>query len=62
MVERINMVTPSWDLKGFIDDNVSIRGTEADGYPVVGGGDCLSHPLQEYWVVCAVGFTKTIKK
>lgn len=36
-VERINDVSPTWDLKGFIDDNEELWGKQEDGYSVLGG-------------------------
>ena len=41
LVERINQVEATWNIKGFIDDNKSIQGHTEDGYPVLGGTDYL---------------------
>ena len=62
LVERINSVTPMWNLKGFIDDNESIQGTLEDGYPVVGDCAYLNSLVQESWCVCAVGSAKIRRK
>lgn len=62
LVERINAVKQSWNLKGFIDDNVSLHGTLEGGYPVCGGTDYLIQQEGEVWVVCAVGAAKIRKK
>ncbi len=37
LVERINAVSGIWDLRGFIDDDASLWGTERDGYMALGG-------------------------
>ena len=62
MVERINQIKPTWDLKGFIDDDKTIHGTLQDAYPVVGDCDYLMNISHEVWVVCAVGSAKIRKK
>lgn len=62
LVERINKIEPTWNLKGFIDDNVATHGSVQDDYPVVGSCDYLKSITQEVWVVCAVGSAKTRKK
>lgn len=61
LVERINKVTPTWDLKGFIDDDEALWNTKADHYPVLGGCDYLIDQPAAY-CVCAVGASKTRKK
>ena len=62
LVERINKAKTTWNLKGFIDDNVSLHRTFENDYPVVGGCDYLKNMSQETWVVCAVAAAKTRKK
>lgn len=62
LVERINSLKPTWELKGFIDDNTFVHGTTQDDYLVVGGCDYLMNLSQKIWVVCAVGSAKTRKK
>ena len=34
--ERINAVSPEWNILGFIDDNIQIQGHMIDGYRVIG--------------------------
>lgn len=58
LVERINAVNLTWNIKGFIDDNPSILGSIEDGYPVVGDTDFLLKQTKDIWVVCAVGNAK----
>lgn len=60
LVERINEVEPTWNLVGFIDDTESKWGTNEDGYPVLGGCECLKK-LGDVYVVCAVGSGATRK-
>lgn len=60
LVERINEVEPTWDLKGFIDDNESLWETTEGGYPVFGGCEYLKS-LGEVYAVCAVGSAKIRK-
>jgi sugar O-acyltransferase (sialic acid O-acetyltransferase NeuD family) len=62
LVERINAVTPIWNLRGFIDDNDAVQGRTLNDYQVVGGCDYLLNIDQEVWVVCAVGSAQTRKK
>lgn len=61
LVERINQVEATWNIKGFIDDNKSIQGHTEDGYPVLGGTDYLLNQQKEIWVICAVGSAKVRK-
>lgn len=61
LVERINQIEATWDIKGFIDDNTSIQGHTEDGYPVVGGSDYLLKQQKEIWAICAVGSAKVRK-
>lgn len=61
LVERINEVSPVWNLKGFIDDNESVWGSKEDGYPVLGGCEYLKNTGDVY-VVCAVGSAKVRKQ
>ncbi len=54
LVERINDVSPEWNLKGFIDDNESLIGSKQDNYRVVGNCDYLKK-MNNVYAVCAVG-------
>lgn len=60
LVERINEVTPTWSIKGFIDDNESLWGTKEDAYDVVGGCEYLK-TLGDVYAVCAVGSARVRK-
>ena len=60
-VERINKVSPTWNLLGFMDDDDSIQGTEINGYKVLGKiGDIKKYPDAYY--VCAVGASRVREK
>ena len=61
LVERINRVTPTWNLRGFMDDNEAIHGTEINGYHVLGGTDAVGNYPDAYFV-CAVGASKIREK
>ena len=61
LVERINEADPTWNIKGFIDDNPSALGTLEGGYPVIGDSGFLLQRTVETWVVCAVGSAKARK-
>lgn len=58
LVERINLVKPTWDLLGFIDDNPQRHSGETDGYPVIGSCDYFTEEREKCWVICAVGAPK----
>lgn len=60
LVERINEVNPTWNIKGFIDDNESLWGGVEGEYPVLGGCEYLNS-LSNVYVVCAVGAAKIRK-
>lgn len=60
LVERINEIEPTWNIKGFIDDNESRWGTKENDYVVLGGCDYLK-TLGEVYAVCAVGAAKVRK-
>ncbi len=60
LVERINAVEPTWEIKGFIDDDSTLWETEEDGYKVIGGCDYLKS-LESVYVVCAIGSATTRK-
>lgn len=56
MVERINKVTPTYDLLGFVvDKQYYVPGKVINGYPVVGSGDWLVEHKDEVVCTCVVG-------
>lgn len=60
LVERINEVNPTWNLRGFIDDNESLWGSLEGEYLVLGGCEYLNS-LNNVYAVCAVGSAKIRK-
>lgn len=61
IVERINSIKPTWNLKGFIDDNEILWGSTEGEYHVFGGCEYLS-ALEDVYAVCAVGSSNVRKK
>lgn len=56
IVERINQVSPTWELLGFVSDHRSLRSRSVDGQPVLGSIDALAElpaaaavPESEWW-------------
>lgn len=64
LTERINTVTLTWNIKGFIDDNESLWGCKIDDYEVFGGCNWLKEVAlnEEIYVVCAIGNSAIRKK
>ncbi len=60
LVERINENNPTWDLVGFLDDDLSIQGKEINGYKVLGTVDTIPTYADAYFV-CAIGSSKIRK-
>lgn len=60
-VERINKVSPTWNLLGFMDDNESIQGNEINGYKVLGKTADIGEFPDAYFV-CAVGASRIREK
>lgn len=54
LIERINNIKETWNIKGFIDDNEKILNKVIDGYEVVGDCNYLSE-LNNVYAVCAIG-------
>lgn len=60
-VERLNKVTPTWNLLGFMDDADDIQGTKINGYPVLGKTDDIGNYPDACFVV-AIGASRTREK
>ena len=60
LVERINAVRPTWNLKGFIDDNEALWGRNEGKYKIYGGCEYLKS-LSSIYAVCAIGSAITRK-
>lgn len=54
LVERINKKAMTWNLLGFVDDDLSLTGKHFDGYEVLGSIDWLMMQTEEINVVCSV--------
>lgn len=61
LAERINEISPVWDIRGFLDDDETLQGTVQDGYPVLGGCSHLKEEKEEIYVVVAIGSGKVKK-
>lgn len=54
LVQRINQKSLTWNLIGFVDDDLHMQGMEVDGYPMLGNcEEALNHPQAAF--VCAIG-------
>jgi sugar O-acyltransferase (sialic acid O-acetyltransferase NeuD family) len=58
LVDRINLQSPTWNLLGFIDDDLSKRDTSFYGLPVIGDIEWLSNQPEDIHAVCCIGNTK----
>lgn len=61
LIERINSVSPEWNIIGFADDNQDLWGNVIDGYPVIGGVDEIENFPTAY-AVCCIANTRVRKK
>jgi len=60
-VERINKLSPTWNLQGFMDDDDSIQGKDINGYRVL-GKTCDVGEYPDTSFVVAVGASKVREK
>lgn len=60
LVERINRVSPTWRLLGFLDDTPELQGKALHGYPVLGKTEALPLYNTAYFV-CAIGSSRARK-
>lgn len=61
LVERVNKVSETWNLIGFLDDNKSLQGTDVNGYEVLGTTDDAGRFPDAYFV-CAIGAARIREK
>lgn len=47
-----NAVRPTWRVRGFVDDDPALRGTERSGLPILGGTEALAEMPSAAVVVC----------
>lgn len=60
LVERINKVSPTWNIVGFLDDDKLVQGTKINGYEVVGSVDDAIK-FKNAYLICAIGASKIRK-
>ncbi len=54
IVQQINEIEQTWNMIGFIDDNVDNWGKVVNGYSIIGGLDSLDFLIEDYYVVIAI--------
>lgn len=62
IIQQINELKITWNLIGFIDDDVNSWGNVINGYPVIGGMDSLEKLSLDTYVVVAIANYKVKKK
>jgi len=53
LIEDINKIKPQWNIRGFVDENLDLKGKLIDGYKVLGDIEWLKD--QDLYAVCAIG-------
>lgn len=61
IVQQINQLDDTWNLVGFVDDNLDNFGKVINGYSVIGGIDTLELLDEDYYVVIAIANYKVKK-
>ena len=54
IVRRINLVSPEYELIGFVDDGEEYQGKTVDGYPVLGRSSYLQTINEKTYIVCSI--------
>ena len=62
IIQQINELKITWNLIGFIDDDVNSWGNVINGYPVIGGMDSLEKLSLDTYVVIAIANYNVKKK
>ncbi|MGE5423090.1 MAG: acetyltransferase [Ignavibacteriales bacterium] len=63
LIRDINHREATWDIVGFLDDDIDIHGRVIDGIPVLGGIDYLNNrEADNLRLICAIGNTKARRK
>ena len=62
IIQQINELKSTWNLIGFIDDDVNSCGNLINGYPVIGGMDSLEKLSLDTYVVVAIANYKVKKR
>lgn len=60
LVDRINAVSPQWNLLGFADDNANALPESVDGYKILGGCDAIKN-YPDAFAVCCIANTRIRK-
>lgn len=53
LIEEINGNKPEWNIKGFVDENIELKGKIINGYKVLGDLEWLKE--QNVYATCAIG-------
>lgn len=63
LVERINTIEETWEIEGYVDDDISLQGVIRDNYAVIGDCNCLIElsKKNDIYAVCAVGSARVRK-
>ena len=61
IIERVNSVSKTWNILGFVDDDPQYAGKEIDGIPVLGNVEKLKE-LGEVWCACSICTGRTRRK
>lgn len=61
IIEQINMIKPTWNIIGFVDDNREIWNSEINGYKVIGNLDALNNLENKPYVIIAIANYKVKK-
>lgn len=62
IIEQINLENPTWNLLGFVDEDVKLHGSYINNHEVIGGLDFLKAYDKEVYVVCAISNYKVKKR
>lgn len=62
IVQQINELEPTWNMIGFVDDNIDNWGKVINGYSIIGGVDSLDFLTQDHYVVIAIANYEFKKK
>lgn len=56
IIKANNKLQNSWDILGFVDDNILLHNKEISGYPVLGGLEWFAiNQTNDVYCVCAIG-------
>lgn len=62
LIRQINDVRPTWDIKGYIDDDAKMKGEKCGGSCVLGGVDIINGYKEKIAVAIAIGNTVVKEK